>query len=66
MRTLDFMVRDLNHHKLFGVAIQEMLRTVNIQCSLRTAVESVWFGDTTAGNFDRPSAPSFRPCSRRG
>jgi peptide/nickel transport system substrate-binding protein len=52
MRPLDFMVRDLNHHKLFGTAIQEMLRTVNIQCNLRTAVESVWFGDATAGNFD--------------
>src|SRR6476659_9179700 len=28
MRSLDFMVRDLNHHKLFGTAIQEMLRAV--------------------------------------
>jgi peptide/nickel transport system substrate-binding protein len=52
MRPLDFMVRDLNHHKLFGVAIQEMLRTVNIQCNLRTVVESVWFGDAAAGNYD--------------
>jgi ABC-type transport system substrate-binding protein len=52
MRPLDFMVRDLNHHKLFGVAIQEMLRSVNIQCNLRTVVESVWFGDAAAGNYD--------------
>jgi len=52
MRSLDFMVRDLNHHKLFAVAIQEMLRSVGIQCNLRTAVESVWFGDANAGNFD--------------
>src|SRR6478672_5408449 len=52
MRTLDFMVRDLNHHKLFGVAIQEMLRSVGIQSNLRTAVESVWFGDAGTGNFD--------------
>jgi ABC-type transport system substrate-binding protein len=52
MRPLDFMVRDLNHHKLFGVAIQEMLRAVNIQCNLRTVVESVWFGDAAAGNYD--------------
>jgi len=29
MRTLDFMVWNLNHHKLFGVALQEMLRRVN-------------------------------------
>jgi len=34
------------------VAIQEMLRAVDIQCTLRTAVESVWFGDANAGNFD--------------
>jgi hypothetical protein len=27
MRPLDFMVRDLNHHKLFGQAIQTMLRS---------------------------------------
>src|SRR5437764_1739863 len=26
MRSLDFMVRDLNHHKLFGQAIQAMLK----------------------------------------
>ncbi len=52
MRPLDFMVRDLNHHKLFGVAIQEMLRAVNIQCNLRTVVELVWFGDAAAGNYD--------------
>jgi peptide/nickel transport system substrate-binding protein len=51
-RTLDFMVRDLNHHKLFGAAIQEMLRTVNIQTNIRTVVESVWFGDAAAGNYD--------------
>jgi peptide/nickel transport system substrate-binding protein len=52
MQPLDFMVRDLNHHKLFGTAIQEMLRAVGIQSNLRTAVESVWFGDAGAGNYD--------------
>jgi len=52
MRPLDVMVRDLNHHKLFGAAIQEILRAVNIQCNLRTAVESVWFGDVVAGSYD--------------
>jgi ABC-type transport system substrate-binding protein len=51
-RTLDFVVRDLNHHKLFGAAIQEMLRTVNIQTNIRTVVESVWFADAAAGNYD--------------
>ena len=52
MRSLDFMVRDLNHHKLFGQAIQAMLRDAGIQSNLRTVVESVWFGDATAGNYD--------------
>src|SRR6201981_2714626 len=52
MRPLDFMVRDLNHHKLFGQAIQAMLREAGIQSTLRTVVESVWFGDATAGNYD--------------
>ena len=52
MRPLDFMVRDLNHHKLFGQAIQAMLRDVGIQSNLRTVVESVWFGDALAGSFD--------------
>src|SRR6202049_2878759 len=54
MRSLDFMVRDLNHHKLFGQAIQAMLSEVGIEANLRTAVESIWFGDATAGTFDCP------------
>ena len=52
MRSLDFMVRDLNHHKLFGQAIQAMLQEAGIQSNLRTVVESVWFGDAAAGNYD--------------
>jgi peptide/nickel transport system substrate-binding protein len=52
MRPLDFMVRDLNHHKLFGQAIEAMLREVGIQANLRTVIESVWFGDALAGNYD--------------
>ena len=52
MRPLDVMVRDLNHHKLFGIAIQEILRSANIRCNLRTVVESVWFGDVAAGSYD--------------
>src|ERR1700681_2060689 len=38
MRSLDFMVRDLNHHKLFGQAIQAMLQEAGIQSNLRTVV----------------------------
>ena len=52
MRPLDFMVRDLNHHKLFAPAIQAMLKDVGIQSNIRTTVESVWFGDAAAGNYD--------------
>src|SRR5260370_30377849 len=51
MPPLDFMVRDLNHHKLFAQAMQAMLKEVGIQSNLRTSVESVWFGDATAGNY---------------
>jgi len=52
MRPLDFMVRDLNHHKLFAQAIEAMLKEMGIQSNLRTVVESVWFGDAAAGNYD--------------
>ena len=52
MRPLDFMVRDLNHHKLFAQAIEAMLREVGVKANIRTAVESVWFGDALAGNYD--------------
>ena len=52
MRPLDLMVRDLNHHKLFGQAIQAMLKEVGIQCNIRTVVESSWFGDAASGNYD--------------
>ena len=52
MRPLDFMVRDLNHHKLFGQAIQAILQEVNIQCNVRTVLESAWFGDVATGNYD--------------
>jgi ABC-type oligopeptide transport system substrate-binding subunit len=50
---LDYLVRDLAHHKLWSQAIQAMLQqTLNIQCNLRTVVESVWFDDIRSGNFD--------------
>src|SRR5581483_9510634 len=52
MKPLDFMVRDLNHHKLFGQAVHAMLAEAGISANLRTVVESVWFGDAAAGNYD--------------
>jgi ABC-type transport system substrate-binding protein len=53
MKGLDYLVRDLAHHKLWAQAIQAMLhQTLNIDCNLRTVVESVWFDDVKNGNYD--------------
>ena len=50
---LDFLVRDVPSFKLWAQAIQAMLQeSLNIQCNLRTVVESVWFDDTASGHFD--------------
>jgi peptide/nickel transport system substrate-binding protein len=53
MKGLDFMVRELAHHKLWSVAIQAMLKeTLNVECTLRTVQTSVWFDEAQAGNYD--------------
>jgi ABC-type transport system substrate-binding protein len=53
IKGLDFLVRDVASFKLWAQAIQAMLQEgLNIQCNLRTVVESVWFDDTANGNFD--------------
>jgi peptide/nickel transport system substrate-binding protein len=52
MQPFDFVLRDLNHHKLFAQAIQAMLREIGVQTNLRTVVESTWFGDVANGNYD--------------
>src|SRR5262245_51365811 len=53
IKGLDFMVRDIATFKLWSQAIQAMLQqTINVECKLRTVVESVWFDDAAAGNFD--------------
>jgi ABC-type transport system substrate-binding protein len=50
---LDYMVREIATFKLWSQAIQAMLKeTLNIECNLRTVVESVWFDDARSGNFD--------------
>ncbi len=50
---LDFLVRDVATFKLWAQAIQAMLQqSLNIQCKLRTVVESVWFDDIRSGNYD--------------
>ena len=53
IKGLDFLVRDVASFKLWAQAIQAMLQqTLNIECNLRTVVESVWFDDVATGNFD--------------
>jgi peptide/nickel transport system substrate-binding protein len=53
IKGLDYLVRDVATFKLWSQAIQAMLQqTLNIECNLRTVVESVWFDDTKSGNFD--------------
>jgi peptide/nickel transport system substrate-binding protein len=53
VKSLDFMVRDVASFKVWAQAIQAMLQEgLGVQCNLRTVVESVWFDDTTSGNYD--------------
>ena len=53
LQGLDFLVREVASFKLWSQAIQAMLsQALNVQCNLRTVVESVWFDDTNSGNFD--------------
>jgi len=53
IKDLDYMVRDIAIFKLWSQAIQAMLKqTLNVECNLRTVVESVWFDDTANGHFD--------------
>jgi peptide/nickel transport system substrate-binding protein len=53
IKGLDYLVRDVASFKLWGQAIQAMLKeTINVECNLRTAVESVWFDDIASGHYD--------------
>jgi peptide/nickel transport system substrate-binding protein len=53
IKGLDFLVREVATFKLWSQAIQAMLQqTLNIECKLRTVVESVWFDDIKSGNYD--------------
>jgi peptide/nickel transport system substrate-binding protein len=52
IKGLDYMVREIATFKLWSQAIQAMLKeALDIECNLRTVVESVWFDDATSGNF---------------
>ena len=53
IKGLDFMVREIAIFKLWSQAIQAMLKeSLNIECNLRTVVDSVWFADAGNGNYD--------------
>ncbi len=65
MRPLDFMVRDLNHHKLFGQAIQAMLKEVGIQSDLRWWSNRCGSATRPPATTTWPSAPSSRRSSTR-
>src|SRR5215471_2282010 len=53
LKHVDFMVRELPHHKLWSVAIQALLKErLNIETTMRTVQTSVWFDEAQAGNFD--------------
>ena len=53
LKNMDVLVRDLPSFRLWSQAFQAiMAQTLNIQCNLRLAVESIWFDDAKSGNFD--------------
>jgi len=53
IRGLDFLVRDVASFKVWAQAIQAMLKeSIDVDCNLRTVVESVWFDDTASGHYD--------------
>jgi ABC-type transport system substrate-binding protein len=53
LKGIDFMVRELPHHKLWSLALQAMLKeTLNIDSTLRTVQTSVWFDEAQAGSYD--------------
>jgi peptide/nickel transport system substrate-binding protein len=53
IKGLDYMVREIATFKLWSQAIQAMLKeSLNIECNLRTVVDSVWFDDAKSGHFD--------------
>src|SRR5712692_5418056 len=53
LKGVDFMVRELPHHKLWSVAIQAMLKEdLNVDTTMRPVQTSVWFDEAQSGNFD--------------
>ncbi len=53
LKGLDFLVRDVASYRIWSQAIQAMLKeSINVECNLRTVVESVWFDDIASGHYD--------------
>ncbi|HSB69749.1 MAG TPA: ABC transporter substrate-binding protein [Candidatus Methylomirabilis sp.] len=53
IKNLTFVVRDMISYKLWGVAVQSMLKeTLNIETNLRIVQASQVYEDAAAGNFD--------------
>jgi peptide/nickel transport system substrate-binding protein len=53
IKGLDFLVRDVSSFRLWSQAMQAMFQeSLNVECTLRTVVESVWFDDIATGHFD--------------
>src|SRR5713101_10140866 len=53
LKHVDFLVRELPHHKLWSVAIQALLKeALHLETTMRTVQTSVWFDEAQAGNFD--------------
>ena len=52
IKGVDFMVRDALSFKTWAPAVQEMLKAIGIETTLRTVQPSVWFGEAQRGTFD--------------
>jgi len=53
LKHVEFVVRELPHHKQWSVAIQALFKeTLNVDTTMRTVQTSVWFDEAQAGNFD--------------
>ena len=53
IKDVDFLIRDAPSFKLWGPAIQAMLKeALNIETNLRTVQISVWFEEAKEGKFD--------------
>lgn len=52
LKNVDFMVRELPHHKQWSVALPALLKeTLNIETTMRAVQTSVWFDEAQAGSF---------------